>query len=132
MQDTKEVGGLLLEKIQDLVKLIAGACEDEKAIDVTVLNVHELTVLVDYFVIASGRSIIQVKSIVEHVEDVLEAVEVVPLRRAGHAEGKWVVLDYGSIMVHVFRQEEREYYNLENLWGDAQVMQFEAEEAIRS
>jgi len=120
-----------LEKIEDMVKLIAGACEDEKAIDVTVLNVHELTVLVDYFVIASGRSIIQVRSIVEHVEKILEEVGIVPLRRAGHGEGKWVVLDYGSIMVHVFRQEEREYYNLENLWGDAQVMQWEIEEAAR-
>ncbi len=121
-----------MEKIKELVKLMAEACEDEKAIDVTVLNVHELTVLVDYFVIASGRSIIQVKSIVEHVEEVLEENGVVPLRRAGHAEGKWVVLDYGSIMLHVFRQEEREYYDLENLWGDAQVMQFESEEAVRS
>ncbi len=121
-----------MDNIDELVRLIAEACEDEKAIDVTVLNVNELTVLVDYFVIASGRSVIQVKSIVEHVEEVLEEVGVKPIRRAGHTEGKWVVLDYGSIMVHVFRQEEREYYNLENLWGDAQVIQFEAEEAIRS
>jgi ribosome-associated protein len=120
-----------LEKIKDLVKLIAEACEDEKAIDITVLNVHDLTVLADYFVIASGRSVIQVRSIVEHIEELLEAAGVRPLRRAGHGEGKWVVLDYGSIIVHVFRQEEREYYNLENLWGDAQVLEFGSGEAAR-
>lgn len=120
-----------MEKIKDLVKIIAEACEEEKAIDLTILNVHDLTVLVDYFVIASGRSVIQVRSIVEHIEEVLEAAGVKPLRRAGHGEGKWVVLDYGSIMVHVFRQEEREYYNLENLWGDAQVLEFETGEAVR-
>jgi ribosome-associated protein len=114
-----------LDKIKDLVKIIAEACEDEKALDVTVLDVHDLTVLVDYFVIASGRSVVQVKSIVEHVEEVLEEAGVVPLRRAGHSEGKWVVLDYGSIMLHVFRQEEREYYDLENLWADAPHIQFE-------
>jgi ribosome-associated protein len=61
----------------------------------------------------------------------LEAAGVRPLRRAGHGEGKWVVLDYGSIIVHVFRQEEREYYNLENLWGDAQVLEFGSGEAAR-
>jgi len=119
-----------LNNIDKLVQLIAEACDDEKAIDVTVLNVHDLTVIVDYFVIASGRSIVQVKSIAEHVEDALAEIGVVPLRRAGQNEGKWIVLDYGSIMLHVFRQEEREYYDLENLWGDASKMMFENEEEV--
>lgn len=114
-----------MDKIEDLAKIIAEACEDEKAVNVTILNVHDLTTLVDYFVIASGRSVVQVKSIVEHVEEVLGKTGVAPLRRAGHGEGKWVVLDFGSIMLHVFRQEEREYYDLENLWADAKHIQFE-------
>jgi ribosome-associated protein len=112
-----------LEKIKDLVKLIAEACEDEKAIDITVLNVHDLTVLADYFVIASGRSVIQVKSIVDYVEAMMAEYDIIPIRREGHQEGVWAVLDYGSIILHVFREKEREYYNLENLWGDARQIE---------
>lgn len=102
-----------------LVQIIADACLEEKAIDVTILDVSEITVLADYFVIASGRSIIQVKSIVDHVEERLREYDIVPTRREGHRQGVWVVLDYGSIILHVFRGEERDYYELENLWGDA-------------
>ncbi len=115
--------------MEQMVQQIAEACWEEKALDVVVLDVNHLTVIADYFVIAAGRNILQVKSIAEHVEDRLDQAGIKPLRREGHKEGIWVVLDYGSILFHVFRQEEREYYDLENLWGDAREVSLERVES---
>lgn len=105
--------------INQIVQLTVEACLEEKANNIVVLDVHEQTVIADYFVIASGRNFIQVQSISEAIEGKLEDHQITPLRRDGHKEGVWVVLDYGSVLVHVFRQEEREFYGLEELWGDA-------------
>jgi ribosome-associated protein len=105
---------------EDLALRIARITLDEKASEITVLGIGKLTVLADYFVIASGRSVIQVRGLAETIEDKiwLEA-GVKPTRREGLPEGKWVVLDYGSVIVHLFREEERDFYKLENLWADA-------------
>ncbi|MEA1959737.1 MAG: ribosome silencing factor [Bacillota bacterium] len=106
-------------KEDQLVQMIAEAAQEEQAGDLLILDVNALTIIADYFVIASGRSSVQIKSIADNIEDKLTEAGVSMLRRDGYEEGKWVVLDYGSSIVHIFRQEEREYYNLENLWGDA-------------
>lgn len=102
-----------------LAQIIAEAALDGKASDVVILDVNKLTVIADYFVIASGRSTVQVRSIAENVEKMLAEVGIFPTRREGNQEGKWVILDYSSSILHVFRQEERDYYDLENLWSDA-------------
>lgn len=112
-------------KEDKLAQIIAEACQDEKAQDVVILDVSELTIIADYFIIASGKSTIQVKSIVDYAEATLEEYDISPIRREGHQQGVWAVLDYGSIILHVFRNEEREYYALENLWGDARRVAFE-------
>ncbi|MDD3852478.1 MAG: ribosome silencing factor [Syntrophomonadaceae bacterium] len=109
----------MLEGI-DIVKLITEACLDEKAMNITILDVSDLTVITDYFVIVSGRNYLQVRGIAEHVEETLREQEVLPLRKEGHQQGVWCVLDYNSVILHVFREEERDYYQLENLWADAQ------------
>lgn len=106
-------------KVDQLVQMIAEAALEENANDLLILDVGALTIIADYFVIASGRSSIQIKSIADNIEKKLGEAGVSLLRRDGYEEGKWVVLDFGSSIVHIFRQEEREYYNLENLWGDA-------------
>lgn len=110
-----------------LVQMIAEAAVDEKASDVVILDVNKLTVIADYFVIASGRSNIQVRSIAEYVEKKLAEAGIFPTRREGYQEGKWVILDYSSVILHVFRQEERDYYNLENLWSDAGQVEIQCE-----
>lgn len=110
-----------------LVQIIAEAALDEKAADVVILDVSQLTVIADYFVIASGRSTVQVKSIAENVAKTLERKEIYPVRHEGNQEGKWVILDYGSTILHVFRQEERDYYDLENLWAGARYVDIENE-----
>ncbi|MEN6326849.1 MAG: ribosome silencing factor [Syntrophomonas sp.] len=112
---------------EKLVQLVADACLDEKANDLTILNVADLTIIADYFVIASGRSTIQVKSIVEHVEEKLKEYGIMPIRKEGLEEGLWGVMDYGSTILHVFREQEREYYKLEDLWGEAREVAIEAQ-----
>lgn len=108
-----------------LVQLIADACLEEKALNLVILDVRDLTVLTDYFVIASGRNFIQVKSIIQNVEETLEQYGIKPIRKEGQQQGVWAVLDYNSTILHVFREEEREYYNLESLWGDAREVSVE-------
>jgi len=109
-----------------LAQRIADIALEEKAFDVLILDVRDVTVLADYFVIASGRSTIQVKVIAENIEDLLLEEGYRPLRREGFNEGRWVILDYGSVIVHIFRQQEREYYELEKLWGDAREIEIAA------
>jgi len=104
---------------KELVQLVAGVCLEEKARDILILDVSELTIIADYFIIASGRTAIQVKAIADAVEMGLKEAGIMPLRKDGTGQGIWGVLDYGSVIVHIFRQEERDYYGLENLWGDA-------------
>ena len=92
---------------------------ERKAHDVTVLDLRGISSATDYFVIASGRSDVQVKAIAEHVFAELKEDDV----RAGHVEGltsgRWVLLDYIDFVVHVFHPQARAFYQLENLWGDA-------------
>ena len=96
---------------------IAHILYDKKAQDITVLNVAHLTV---YMVIASGRSALQVKALADDVDDAL-AMEGVTLRaREGQGEGRWIVLDYGTVLVHIFHPEDRRFYHLERLWEDGQ------------
>ena len=101
-----------------LAQRIARILYDKKAQDITVLHVGHLTVITDYMVIASGRSSLQVKSLAEEVDDAM-AMEGVTLRaREGHGEGRWIVLDYGTVLVHIFHPEDRQFYHLEHLWED--------------
>ena len=99
---------------------IARILYDKKAQDITVLHVSHLTVITDYMVIASGRSALQVKALADDVDDAL-AMEGVTLRaREGQGEGRWIVLDYGTVLVHIFHPEDRRFYHLERLWEDGQ------------
>lgn len=97
---------------------IASILYDKKAQDIVVLEVGHLTVLTDHMVIATGRSAIQVKTLAEEVDDRLGQTGTALRRKEGQNEGRWIVLDYGTVMVHLFHQEERAYYNLERLWED--------------
>jgi ribosome-associated protein len=111
---------------EKVVQIIANACLEEKAEDVVILDVRDLTVIADYFVIASGRNSIQVRSIADAVEECLRDQGIAPDRKEGHQQGHWIIMDYNSVILHVFRREEREYYNLENLWGDASPVAVES------
>ncbi|MDI3328061.1 MAG: ribosome silencing factor [Alicyclobacillaceae bacterium] len=109
-------------QMAQVARLAATAAADKKARDVVILDIRELSVVADYFVICSGQSTTQVQAIADHVRDKLEE-HGVPVRGVeGRDEARWVLLDFGDVVVHVFRQEEREFYHLERLWGDAPVI----------
>jgi ribosome-associated protein len=98
----------------------AGAAASKKADRVLVLDVSEQLGITDYFMICSGGNERQVRAIAEAVERALAVSDdVKPYRREGEREGRWVLLDYVDFVVHVFHQEERDYYSLERLWSDA-------------
>jgi ribosome-associated protein len=105
---------------RELAVIAAEAAGDKKADDIIAINVAELLVVTDYFVIATGNTNIQVRAIADEIEDQLrERAGAKPQGREGETEAKWVLLDYGDIVVHVFQPEERAFYRLEKLWGDA-------------
>ncbi len=103
----------------------AAAIDDKKGLGVVLLDVSGLLVITDVFVIASGASRRHVKALAEDVEEGLKEVDRRPLRREGLADGTWVLLDYGDIVVHVFDEETRSFYDLERLWGDAPRLAFQ-------
>ena len=105
---------------QELAVIAAEAASDKKATDIMALNVAELLVVTDFFVIVTGNTNIQVRAIADEVEEQLRVRGgVKPIGREGESEARWVLLDYGDLVVHVFQPDEREFYRLERLWGDA-------------
>jgi ribosome-associated protein len=104
---------------KDYAILAAEAAADKKATDIVVLEVSELLVITDYFVLCTGNTDRQVKVIAEEVEKVLKAAGLTLVGAEGEREGIWVLLDFGDVVVHVFQPQEREFYRLEKLWGTA-------------
>jgi ribosome-associated protein len=102
----------------DLAKAAAAAAEDKLASKVVALDVSEQLALTDIFVLASAPNDRQVSAIVESVEDKLRELGVKPVRREGERDGRWVLIDFSDIVVHVQHEEERTYYQLERLWKD--------------
>ena len=94
----------------------AAALYDKKAQDIVALDVTRLTVITDVMLIASGRNVLQIKALADEVEDRLAEAGVPLLRKDGHQDARWVVLDYGTVLVHLFHTQEREFYRLEKLW----------------
>ncbi len=88
--------------------------------DIQVIGIKDLTILADYFVIATGSSTTHARSLADEVEFQLKQVGIEPLRTEGYQGANWIILDYGDIVVHVFYKETREFYNLERLWSDGE------------
>ena len=110
---------------RDLALLAAEACDDRKAVDIRLIRVEEVSSLADWFVICSGLSDVQVRAIARSVEEKLETeLGRLPLRREGQSEGRWVLLDYGEVIVHVLTPSEREYYDLESFWGHGEQVRY--------
>ncbi len=103
----------------DIVKKVVKALDDKKANDIQVMKTDELTIVADYFVIATANSNTHVRALADEVEYQLEEAGI----RADHIEGRatgWLLLEYQGVVVHIFLEESRNYYNLERLWEDAE------------
>ncbi len=112
-------------------KEIAKIILSKKGYDVKILNLKNLTSIADYFVICSADSDIQVKAIADEIDKKLSKKGIKCLHKEGELALNWVLLDYFDIVVHVFRKETRDYYGLEKLWGDAEVIEIKDEDEIR-
>lgn len=101
-----------------IAQIAAQAAYDKKAENIAILDVSEHLVITDVFLIASATNDRQVSAIVDAIEEALDAFGVKPIRREGEREGKWVLLDYFEMVVHIQQNEERSLYDLERLWRD--------------
>ncbi len=108
----------MMHQFNDDVMNVAKQLFLKKAEDVRVLQVSHLTIVADYFILASGRSDVHVRSLCDDVEKHMMSIGKQRLRIEGYREGRWIVLDYGDILIHVFHKQEREFYGLERLWID--------------
>lgn len=111
----------------ELAKKIARALDSKKAQELKLLKVEDLTVLADYFVIASGTSNTHVKALADEVDYQLSQAGIEPSKIEGADSKSWILMDYGSVVVHVFYPETRDFYALERLWADAEPVQLDLE-----
>jgi ribosome-associated protein len=107
-----------LNNPDNLAQEMADILDDKKAEDVVMLDISKLSVLADYFVIASGRSEVQVNALYDELQKKMASKGIFP--RHLDKSDRWIVLDYGDIIVHIFHREERTFYNIERLWTDAE------------
>ena len=114
-----------LEFMPDVLRMASLAAEI-RAIDLKALDVRGLTIVADCFVICSAASQPQFKAIYNAVKEGMKEIGVAPLHSEGELTGGWVILDYANIIFHIFREETREYYDLDGLWGDAPLLELES------
>ena len=107
----------------ETARTIAEALDDKLGVDVRVLRVQDLTVITDYFVIASGESSTQVRALADEVEHRLAGLGIKPVKKEGNPVGGWVLLDFNTVILHVFSEEARDFYSLERLWADAKQIE---------
>lgn len=107
----------------------ARAADDKKGEDIVVLDVGDLMVVTDFFVIVTASNRILMRTVAEEIEDRLSRQGVKPIGREGRANGGWLLIDFGSVVCHVFDPEARDFYRLEKLWGNAARLDWEADQA---
>ncbi len=115
----------MIESINNFPEIMAKAASDKKAHDIVILDVQGMSMITDHFLICSANSTTQVKAIADNIEKKLEEQGVKLLHKEGYREGRWILLDYGICVAHVFVEEDREFYNLERLWSDAPLRTYE-------
>ena len=105
--------------MENLMKKIVKILDDKKGIDIKVLDIRELTTMADYFVICSGTSSPHIKALSDELDEKLSEEGIDFLGKEGFQTANWVLMDYDSVIVHIFNEETREFYSIENLWADA-------------
>jgi len=114
-----------MNKLNDIIKLTANALEEKKAEALTILDIHKVSVMADYFIIASGNNVNQVHALCDHVEKELAKQGCNCRQTEGYQSGNWVLMDYGDFIIHIFDKENRLFYNLERIWRDGKEIKIE-------
>lgn len=108
---------------KEVLKLAYDALEDKKAKDIHILDIHDITIVADYFIIASGENKLQIQAMIDNVEEILAKVGITPKQIEGYQTAGWILMDYGDLIVHVFSEEDRLFYDLERIWRDGNVLE---------
>ncbi|MCD5397744.1 ribosome silencing factor [candidate division NPL-UPA2 bacterium] len=119
------INGRLQIETKKVILLAAAAAEGKKAENVVILDMRQVATFTDYFLICSADSAIQAQAIAQAIQKRLEKSKLSIWHLEGYEEGRWTLLDYGDVIMHIFLGEARRFYNLEGLWGDAKVLEIE-------
>lgn len=107
----------------EMVKIAVKALEDKKGEDIRIIDIRDVTVLADYFIIASGTNQNQVQALADNVDDMLEKAGCTSRQVEGYQNANWILMDYQDIIVHVFSKEDRLFYDLERIWRDGKTIE---------
>ncbi len=110
---------------KEMSQAICAAASDKKARDIVTMDMKNLMSSTDYFMVCSAPTATQVRAIADNIEEKMDEAGIHFNHKEGYREGEWVLLDYGDVVAHIFRQEAREYYALERLWGEAPLTPYE-------
>jgi len=110
---------------KDMAQIVVTALEDKKANDLKVIDISELSVIADYFIIASGENRNQIQTLADHVKKTLEKEGCYPKQIEGYQTANWILMDYSDIIIHIFSEEDRLFYDLERIWRDGKIMEID-------
>lgn len=115
-----------MDQEKDIVHIIYDALAEKKGEDIKVIDISEISVMADYFIITNGNSSSQMDALVENVEEQMHRAGYSLKQREGSKGGAWVLLDYGDAIVHIFDKESRSFYNLERIWNDGKTVEMQS------
>ena len=110
----------------EAAKVIYEALDKKKGLDIKIIDISGISVMADYFIIANGNSITQVQALVDNVEEKMNQSGFIMKRKEGNRSSTWVLLDFGDVVVHVFDNEDRLFYDLERIWSDGKTVEISA------
>ena len=111
-----------MTKQREMAKIVFDALDEKKGEDIKIIDISEISIMADYFVVASGSSSTQIQALVRNVEENLHKAGYVMKRMEGDKNSSWVLLDFGDVVVHVFNREDRLFYDLERIWSDGKII----------
>ena len=112
--------------LESHLRTIYKALDDKKAEDIQIIDIHEVSYMADYFVIANGTNVNQVHALCDNVSEEMAKLKMLTKQTEGYTSGNWVLMDYGDIIIHIFDKESRSYYDLERIWKDGKIVELNA------
>lgn len=113
------------QPINDIIKNVVTVLEDRKAFDIKVLDIKEINIMTDYFIIASGNNINHIHALCDHIEDELRKRSIHCTQKEGYQAANWILMDYGNFIIHIFDKDTRYFYDLERIWKDGKEIKIE-------
>lgn len=114
-----------MDNSKEMMQIVYAALDEKQALDINVIDICEISSLADYFIVASGRNERQVQALADEVMDKLGKAGYTDNRVEGYQNARWILMDYHDIVIHVFHEEDREFYNMERLWRDGKFLSVE-------